>query len=52
LLCCTVTTVGLAWNIGIDWARYYMPLLTLSSIIAGIGAVSVVNLLVRIARAT
>jgi hypothetical protein len=52
LLFCTVTTIGLAWNIGIDWARYYVPLLTLTSVIVGIGAVTVLNLLVRIARAT
>jgi hypothetical protein len=52
LLCCAVTTIGLAWNIGIDWARYYMPLLTLSSVIVGIGAASVLNILIRIARAT
>jgi hypothetical protein len=52
LLCCVVTTLGLAWNIGIDWARYYMPLLTLSSVLAGIGAASLVNALLRLARAT
>jgi 4-amino-4-deoxy-L-arabinose transferase-like glycosyltransferase len=52
LLCCVVTTLGLAWNIGIDWARYYMPLLTLSSVLVGIGTVSLVNAVLRVARAT
>jgi hypothetical protein len=52
VFCCVMTTLGLTWNIGIDWARYYMPLLTLSSVLTGIGAASLLHILLRTARAT
>jgi hypothetical protein len=52
LLCCAVTTVGLAWNLGLDWARYYMPLLTLTSILIGVGADSLLRIIRGIARIT
>jgi len=52
LLCCAVTMVGLAWNLGLDWARYYMPLLTLTSILIGVGADSLLRAIRGIARIT
>ena len=52
LLCCAVTMVGLAWNLGLDWARYYMPLLTLTSILIGVGADSLLRAIRGIARTT
>jgi hypothetical protein len=42
--------VGLGWNIGVDWARYYLPLLTLSPVLIGIGADSLLRLVRRMAR--
>jgi 4-amino-4-deoxy-L-arabinose transferase-like glycosyltransferase len=52
LLCCAVMIVGLGWNIGVDWARYYLPLLTLSPVLIGIGADSLLRLVRRMASLT
>lgn len=35
-------TLGIAANLGLDWARYYVPLLTLTPLLIGQGAVTLV----------
>ncbi|MFN0073091.1 MAG: glycosyltransferase family 39 protein [Chloroflexota bacterium] len=52
LICCVVTVLGLAWNLGLDWARYYMPMLTLTSLLIGIGSATLLRGIRVVARMT
>lgn len=52
ILCCLVGVLGLAPNLGLDWARYYMPALTLTSVLLGVGVATLLRGLRALVKVT
>jgi hypothetical protein len=52
LMLCATVVLGVGANLGLDWARYYMPVLTLTPVLLGVGAVTLLRWLGILTRVT